>query len=155
MLERLDEQVRRTSPQMTAPVGSTDFSIESAYLDVLVRCFTLLGSFSGWRGRLEACAAGPWHFTGAFQDLSCFGVAQGVSLVLSSCAALKHQPGKGTLACLSAAMRRALPAFNRNELASCLEAFKAFNYHPGNELLQVGSSTQVSSPVPICRLSCL
>ncbi|KAK9909614.1 hypothetical protein WJX75_005137 [Coccomyxa subellipsoidea] len=62
--------------------------------------------------------------------------SQGVSLVLSSCATLKHTPERGTLACLSAAMRRSLAAFKRQELASSLEAFKAFNYHPGNELLK-------------------
>ena len=62
---------------------------------------------------------------------------QGVSLVLSSCATLKHSPERGTLACMSAAMRRNLAAFKRQELASSLEAFKAFNFHPGNDLLQV------------------
>ncbi len=59
--------------------------------------------------------------------------------MLSACAGLKHTPERGTLACLSAAMRRSLAAFKRQELASSLEAFKAFNYHPGNELLKVPS----------------
>lgn len=59
--------------------------------------------------------------------------------MLSSCVALKHTPERGTLACLSAAMRRNLASFKRQELASSLEAFKAFNYHPGNELLLVCS----------------
>lgn len=76
--------------------------------------------------------------TSATCHRSCtFVWVQGVSLVLSSCATLKHTPERGTLACLSAAMRRSLAAFKRQELASSLEAFKAFNYHPGNELLKV------------------
>ncbi|BDA42803.1 hypothetical protein COCOBI_03-6960 [Coccomyxa sp. Obi] len=62
--------------------------------------------------------------------------SQGVSLVLSSCATLKLTPERGTLACMSAAMRRNLAAFKRQELASSLEAFKAFNFHPGNDLLK-------------------
>ena len=68
---------------------------------------------------------------------SCDGLAQGVTLVLETCCQLQHQPGEALLEALAAAMRMALPAFKRLELASCLDAFKALAFHPGNELMQV------------------
>ena len=78
---------------------------------------------------------------------------QGVSLVLSSCQALGHQPEPATLACLEAAMRAGLPAFKRGELASCLEAFRAWSYCPGADLLQV-SDLPCGSP-PLHDSSCV
>ena len=62
---------------------------------------------------------------------------QGITLVLSACCQLQHQPSEGLLEALAAAMGRTLSAFKRQELASCLDAFKAVGFHPGNELIQV------------------
>ena len=62
---------------------------------------------------------------------------QGITLVLSTCCQLQHQPSEGLLEALAAAMRMTLSAFKRQELASCLDAFKALAFHPGNDLIQV------------------
>lgn len=37
-------------------------------------------------------------------------------------------------------MKLTLSSFKRQELASCLDAFKALAFHPGNDLIQVGLS---------------
>ena len=62
---------------------------------------------------------------------------QGVTLVLSAFCTLQHQPSKGVLEALAAAMRPSLSTFKRQQLASCLDAFKALSHHPGNDLIQV------------------
>ena len=62
---------------------------------------------------------------------------QGVTLVLSAFCTLQHQPSKGVLEALAAAMRPSLNTFKRQQLASCLDAFKALGFHPGNDLIQV------------------
>ena len=67
----------------------------------------------------------------------CAGPTQGVTLVLETCCQLQHQPSEDLLEALAAAMRMTLLAFKRQELASCLDAFKALAYHPGDELIQV------------------
>ena len=64
-------------------------------------------------------------------------LSQGITLVLSACCQLQHQPSEGLLEALAAAMARSLSAFKRQELASCLDAFKALAFHPGNDLIQV------------------
>lgn len=57
--------------------------------------------------------------------------------MLSAFCTLQHQPSKGVLEALAVAMRPSLSTFKRQQLASCLDAFKALGFHPGNDLIQV------------------
>ena len=77
-----------------------------------------------------------FYCTCSISDISA-ALLQGITLVLSACCQLPHQPSEGLLEALAAAMGRSLSAFKRQELASCLDAFKALGFHPGNELIQV------------------
>ena len=62
---------------------------------------------------------------------------QGVSLVLSSYQQWRYHPEGGSLAALAASMRQRVAAFKNSELATCVEAFSALGFHPGNDLVQV------------------
>lgn len=62
---------------------------------------------------------------------------QGVSLVLSSYQAWRYHPEGGSLRALAANLRGRLAAFKNSELASCIEAFSALGFHPGNDIVQV------------------
>ena len=57
--------------------------------------------------------------------------------MLSAVCTLQHQPSGGVLEALAAAIRPGLSTFKRQQLASCLDAFKALGFHPGNDLIQV------------------
>lgn len=57
--------------------------------------------------------------------------------MLSSCHAMQHRPELQTLTSLAGAMRAGLAGYKRSELAACLEAFQAWSYDPGSDLLQV------------------
>lgn len=65
---------------------------------------------------------------------------QGVSLVLSSYQAWRYHPEGGSLRALAANLRGRLGAFTNSELASCIEAFSALGFHPGNDIVQVNRS---------------
>ena len=70
--------------------------------------------------------------------------SQGVSLVLSSYQQWRYHPEGGSLAALAASMRQRLAAFKNSELATCVEAFSALGFHPGNDLVQVHPLTVLS-----------
>ena len=71
--------------------------------------------------------------------------SQGMSLVLSSYQQWRYHPEGGSLAALAASMRQRLAAFKNSELATCVEAFSALGFHPGNDLVQV-------HPLPVLSL---
>lgn len=78
--------------------------------------------------------------------------------MLSSFGGLQHQPEEKLLEALAAAMKLNLPTFKRQELASCLDAFKVLSFHPGNDLIQVNlpgfCSVSFSDRVlPCCAVS--
>lgn len=63
--------------------------------------------------------------------------------------AWRHHPQGSTLAALSAALRSRIAAFRPAELATCLQAFSALGFHPGNDVVQVPCLT---NPTRSCGL---